>query len=353
MLKDPTFSIVYLSYRDGADLLRSIKSVLQATQTVDFEIVVIDVMATLTRTERQVLEALDSQFGKRLRVFRSHQNNLAENRNIGLRVARSEWILFLDADTEVEGNAIQILWQRTQSLMQKTPKLAGVGGGNLPPLDESALFNLQRNFQGIFFGHLWSSQMWLSNRDRPVEALSTVFSFFRKDALEKIGLFDTKFSRVCEDLEVGYRLTENGYSLWWVEGPRVIHRSEKNFRGWLSRSLRFGRGQASVLISHPRLLLSPKGPLLLVPFLAPLIFLAPWSALLFSIAVGGYFSLLTAGLAMLALDETKSLRDLLRLLAFSVATHTSYLVGIVWGAYETAFQSLNEVLWKSPKEVTA
>lgn len=71
----------------------------------------------------------------------------------------------------------------------------------------------------------------------------TVFSaagsaaFFRKEALLKVGGFPEDFIAYFDDIEVGFKLRETGYTCWYEPHSRVLHHGSASHGKRLSRRL--------------------------------------------------------------------------------------------------------------------
>lgn len=88
----PLISIIVPLYNKQAQVKKTLNSIL--TQTYgDFEIVIVDDGST-----DNSVEVVESVYDKRIRLFRKDNGGPASARNLGVKMARGEWILFLDAD---------------------------------------------------------------------------------------------------------------------------------------------------------------------------------------------------------------------------------------------------------------
>lgn len=97
-------SVVIPLYNKEASIKQSLMSVLsQSCQ--DFEVVIVDDGST-DNSVAKVEEIQDS----RIRLIRQENGGPSKARNTGVKNAKGEWILFLDADDELLPNAITNLW---------------------------------------------------------------------------------------------------------------------------------------------------------------------------------------------------------------------------------------------------
>ncbi len=55
------------------------------------------------------------------------------------------------------------------------------------------------------------------------DILTGAFMMIRREALEKIGLFDTSFFMYGEDIDLSWRLVKAGYTNYFVAESRITH----------------------------------------------------------------------------------------------------------------------------------
>ena len=102
----PSISVVVPCFNTEDCLERSIGSLLQQTFR-DFEVIVVDDGST--DGTPSVLQAL-AQHDSRVRVCRQANQGPHAARLAGIRVARADWVTFMDADDEVLPVHLQYLW---------------------------------------------------------------------------------------------------------------------------------------------------------------------------------------------------------------------------------------------------
>ena len=96
-------SIIIPLYNKQNYILKTVNSVL-SQDVDDYEIVIVDDGST-----DNSVKVVESIADSHIRLFRKENGGPSSARNYGVRMAKGEWILFLDADDALEKNAINTL----------------------------------------------------------------------------------------------------------------------------------------------------------------------------------------------------------------------------------------------------
>lgn len=171
--------------------------------------------------------------------------NLGHTRavNQGIRESAGEFILLLDADTEVRPNAIQLMEQFLDSdpnVWLLAPRTLNSDGtiqesARRFPSPINALFGrqsfLSRRFPGNPFTARYLGRENLGAKEPfPVESISSAAMMFRRKAVVRVGDWDEDFPGYWVDTDWCRRIGKNGGGIWCVPGAVVIHH-EQNRRG--------------------------------------------------------------------------------------------------------------------------
>lgn len=162
----PEYAIVIPAYNEEAylaDTLRAARAAM-AEQETDGELIVVDNNSTDATAEVARAHGVDRV------VFEAH-NQIARARNAGAEASRAERLVFIDADTRVEGATLREALDRLSSGRF-------IGGGARIVMDQpvSAMVNwLLTNWNGVAarFGYAGGS-----------------FFFCRRDGFDAVGGFD-------------------------------------------------------------------------------------------------------------------------------------------------------------------
>ena len=90
-------SVIIPAYNCGRTIGRAVRSALCQTTEEEIEVLVIDDASE--DATAQAVEEIKKEAGEKIRYFRNEKNlGAAETRNAGIRIAKGEYIAFLDAD---------------------------------------------------------------------------------------------------------------------------------------------------------------------------------------------------------------------------------------------------------------
>ncbi len=311
-------SVFVVSHNSQATIYNCLTSILKQKSSIKFDVWLIDNASTDQSLE--IAKQAHAQFPTiHLYIIKREINNLGAARAQAVELCNSPYFIFTDSDCVVPEGWIEKLYQ--QFIYQKSlyPNLAGVGAPNLPPDEPEPVWQAMRVLQKHVWGHINSPQMKLYKTITKVAHLPTCNAFFERALVLSVGNFNENYPRVCEDVDLGYRLKTMGYSLFMMPEPIVTHLQPKTFKGWQKKVLLYGEGHVLILKRHFR-----EHILQHVLFLSYLLFL--FKAIQYPFLFLFYFLILW-GLAF-SYGSSKSRMHLFFLIFI---THVFYLYGHVTG----------------------
>ncbi len=298
--KLPLISVVVCSL-NGADVITDALKAIKAQKWAGkLEIIVVDDGSTDDTYK------IAKSF-KGVKVIKNKTNlGTAKSRNIGTKAAKGEIIAFTDDDCRprptwikelyagynddtVMGVGGDIISNDTSSLTLRYLKTSQIN----KPLDNKLLKSKSPFYRfASYVKALTGLNRQIPNRKRSVYSVATANASFRKAALEKIGMFDERFTFAGEDVDLCKRLNK-AYpeSLWYAPKAKVIHQFDDRLSDTLRRSRAYGVGNAQLLRKHQDFLppIYPFPPLILAAFLLGLI--NPWLLLTPFVLVPAVYSL--------------------------------------------------------------
>lgn len=142
-----------------------------------------------------------------VKVIRNTHKGLASARNTAIKNIDTEFVASVDADCIPEPDWLEKLMKRFNS-----KKVAGVGG-KLIESYSSTVFDIWRSV------HM--KQYW-QEHTKPVFLFGSN-TLFRKEALEKSGLYNENLKNNYEDVDISEQLKKNGYNLVYEPEAVVDH----------------------------------------------------------------------------------------------------------------------------------
>lgn len=222
-------SIIIVNWNSLDYLRKAIASIEAGTSRIEFEIVVIDA-ASLDGCEEML-----RRFYPRVRFIQSKRNaGFAKANNEAFTMARGRTLLFLNPDTEIEGRAIETLYDQLNSLPN-----AGIVGAKLLNSDGSVQESCIRAFPTILnqvldsavlrklfpTSGLWGMKPLLTGDGAAteVDAVSGACLMIKRSAFERVGMFSTDYFMYSEDIDLCFKVRKAGLHTYYVPAAVVVH----------------------------------------------------------------------------------------------------------------------------------
>jgi glycosyltransferase involved in cell wall biosynthesis len=167
-----------------------------------------------------------------------HPAGPAAARNAGAREAHGDVILFTDADCEPLPD-----WIECMAAPLVDPGVVGVKGAYRSRQRELIARLIQAEFEDKY------ARM---HRRATIDFIDTYSAAYRRDALLRAGGFDETFPLASvEDVELSFRLAEQGARLLFAPEARVWHVHATSLWLYLRKKARYGFWRALVYRWHP------------------------------------------------------------------------------------------------------
>jgi len=220
----PLISIIILNYNAGNLLIDCVSSIEKSIYT-NFEIILVDNISKDNSHKK-----CKGKFPT-IKLIENKENlGYCEGNNVGLRVAKGEYIVVLNPDTIVDSNWLDELLKAYQNngegLYQ--PKF-------LATSDNSMLLSTGQMIQIFGFGYSRSKgdkDKKLFEKLEQIDYASGTCLFTSKKILERIGLFDPFLFAFHDDLELCWRAALNKIKSFYVPKSIVYHPIEGTSFKW-------------------------------------------------------------------------------------------------------------------------
>lgn len=235
----PKFSIIIPTYNTDVVLIQCLEAL--CNQSVDkkcFEVIVVN-------------DGGKTEIYERLKFFKQHldikyfyQQNKgpAAARNLGIKKAKGDIILFLDDDSLPTKNwfkAVVKAWE-------KFPDFDGIGGYTISEVTDSIYCRVNSDFFNWYLGQYSDDEL------HPF--LVTCNAGYRKSILNKIRNFDERFKKASgEDRDLNIKISKIGGSLRLDKNILVYHDRDLTFRSYVKKHFNYGIAAHNIYARYPEL----------------------------------------------------------------------------------------------------
>jgi N-acetylglucosaminyl-diphospho-decaprenol L-rhamnosyltransferase len=227
-------SVIIVNWNSTGYLLACLASLFEQTKGIDFEVIVVDNNST-----DNGCELIADRFPQVLLVRSKTNLGFAKANNAGFAISKGEYLLFLNPDTVVQGNALATAVDRLSRLHD-----AGSLGCKLLNGDSTVqtsallrfptIFNqavntefLQKLFPRFW---LWGISPLYTDPAQPVqvEAISGACMFVKREAFTAAGMFDFRYFMYSEDVDLCYSIRKQGFKVYYTGDVRIMHYGGKS-----------------------------------------------------------------------------------------------------------------------------
>lgn len=223
-------SIIIVNYNVKEFLLNLLDSLQKASKNISYEIIVVD-----NNSNDKSIEAVNKKYPSIITIKNNSNLGFGVANNQALKIAKGKYLLLINPDTIVKENTLDVML----NFMKDNQEIGVAGCKVLNPngtiqlacrrsfpkpwvsftkiIGLSALFPKSKLFAKYNLTYLNENQSY------EVDAISGSFMMLSRKAYEKVGGFDSDFFMYGEDLDLCYRIKQNGFKVFYLSDTEIIH----------------------------------------------------------------------------------------------------------------------------------
>jgi len=224
------YSVIIPVYNAEAIIARTLEALLAQECGEPFEVITVDDGSTDYTAE--ILAKYP------IKLLRKSNGGPASARNLGVKNASGEIILFLDSDCVPEPG-----WLQAMTAPFRQPEIAGVKGRYI---------TRQKSLTARFVQLEFAERYRMLEKLPFIDFVDSYSAAFRKTAFFQVGGFDESFPKADnEDVDLSYKLANAGFKMVYRPEAVVEHTHPSTLKKYVK--VKFGRGywRMAVYKSHP------------------------------------------------------------------------------------------------------
>jgi len=235
-------SVIILNYNSSDLLTNCVSSILDSNLT-DYEIIVVDNLSSDNSHKE-----CKKKFEEIILIENNENLGYCEGNNVGLRIAKGEFIIILNPDTTVSSDWVIELKKaydqygdglfQPKILSMSNPKKLGTTGNMI-------------NIFGFGFSRgRGEDDLDQFDKIEEIGYASGTCLFMPKNIFEKIGFLDSFLFAYHDDLEYGWRGRELGIKSYYVPKSIIYHAESFNFKWKPFKFYLLERNRYYCLLTH-------------------------------------------------------------------------------------------------------
>ena len=208
-------ALILLNWNSKKHTEQCIKSLLKYADDSLFDVIVAD-----NGSSDDSLNYLKNIFPKNIYLDNKENLGFAEGNNRAIELGIElgyQYSLLLNNDTIIESDIIKALY----FYLQNNKIAAAVQPAIYYLHEKEKLWNGELKFNS-FWGYTYTKKS-LPNIPKQVEWITGCCFLIRNEVLIKAGMFNANFFLYYEDVELSFRIRENGYQLYLLPSEKIFH----------------------------------------------------------------------------------------------------------------------------------
>ena len=222
-------SVIIVNYNTKELILNCIRSIISQTSNLTYEIIVVD-NASIDGSQ----QAIKTNYPSVILIEAKENLGFGRANNLGAEKANGKYLFFLNSDTVLLNNSIQVLFDFNE-VNSKNFRIGISGGilidnnrletGSFGPLPTKT--NVLKSILGLLPRFtkmtLNETKYFQNNGYLDVGYITGADMFISKSIFQDIGGFDPNIFMYYEETDMQQRLRNSSYRNFVIEGTQIIH----------------------------------------------------------------------------------------------------------------------------------
>ena len=226
----PKISVVICAYNAERTMQACLES-LRTLRYPHYEVIVVNDGSTDRTLE------IAQQFPE-VRIISQENRGLSAARNVGIDAATADIVAFTDSDCVVDPD-----WLTYLAYGFVSGGFVAIGGPNLPPPEESRTAACVASSPG--------GPTHVLLNDQVAEHIPGCNMAFHKPVLQAMGGFDPIFRAAGDDVDVCWRLQNDGHVIGFSAAAMVWHFRRNTVKAYIKQQMGYGAAEALLYFKHP------------------------------------------------------------------------------------------------------
>ena len=226
----PKVSVIVCSYNGAATLDECLRSLIDLDYA-DFEMILVD-DGSADQTP-QIAAAFPQ-----VKYIRQENLGLSVARNVGAAQATSQIVAYTDCDCVADPTWLTYL---VRAMIDENAH--AIGGPNVTPPSDNWVARCVSLSPG--------NPCHVMINDREAEHVPGCNMAFRREALLRLGGFDSQFRQAGDDVDICWRFLDAGMKIAYAPAALIWHHRRSTVGAYLRQQKGYGRSEAMVQFKHP------------------------------------------------------------------------------------------------------
>ncbi|KIO53496.1 polysaccharide deacetylase family protein [Flavobacterium hibernum] len=228
----PKVSIIVPAYNEEINVVKTIENLLLQDYP-DFDIVFVD-DGSKDNTFKMVQDAFENN--KTVKIHTKPNGGKASALNRGIELTENEYVICIDADTQLKTNAVSELMKRFR-IQLKNKQEVGAVAGNVKVGNENTMLTI---WQSIEYTTAQNFDRRAFDLINGITVVPGAIGGFRKEAIEKAGGFTT--DTLAEDCDLTIRILRNNYHIVNCIEAVAITEAPESLKEFMKQRFRWSYG---------------------------------------------------------------------------------------------------------------